>query len=221
MCLKASSPLGSVRGKWKGKIASKCPPSPVHGLVSLCTDCALPAADCVALGRTEPTAASLAITGYFYNLLSLCKGCCISLDKRQTDVDVWTSQLLCMCLISFYLCCLGERKIMDLAYLNGNVGPRLLVQLHPKSACHGKAQPLTCLHEIIRCPQVGQSVCLMPSTKPGLGKGSWSDGGRRGVSACHSWFGPKHCILMSRDTYQKSEGFGRYGDRVGWLHSRD
>lgn len=88
MCLKASSPLGSVRGKWKGKIASKCPPSPVHGLVSLCTDCALPAADCVALGRTEPTAASLAITGYFYNLLSLCKGCCISLDKRQTDVDV-------------------------------------------------------------------------------------------------------------------------------------
>ncbi|KAM7315922.1 hypothetical protein ACRRTK_025080 [Alexandromys fortis] len=52
----------------------------------------------------------------------------------------------------------SERKFMDLPSLNGNVDPRLLVQLHPKNACHGKAQPLTCLREIICCPQVGQSV---------------------------------------------------------------
>lgn len=72
-----------------------------------------------------------------------------------------TSPFLHMCLISFYLCHLGEGKIMDHSpFPTCECGPQVVGTATCQELCHAEAKPLTCLREIIQCPQVAQSICF-------------------------------------------------------------
>lgn len=72
-----------------------------------------------------------------------------------------------MCLISFYLGYLGERKIMDLPSLNVNVHPRLLVQLHPKNSVMVRPSPWHACRRLSSTPKwvnlsavISQATCV-------------------------------------------------------------